>query len=419
MKKASLLLCSLMTLAGLALPGSASAQRTQAPRSNSGQPGVYTQQLPDQVSTTGSSNRETFRNEEIKDNFNRPSGTGFTLFLGLDGGIVTSSPTDATRESAKKGYQLGGKALGSIFTNAMALDLGLGYLYNHLAGEKDTATDTQTGRENELSNVAITTRAVYGEFSPRLRLGENFQFGPVGQVFFGTDTTFGAESAGNRSTVLGGLQFNFLGGTNIQFRAGLQFLTDINIYQRQLFLGLLNLQIGIPIIKQKTIVHRINEGSLEENERIKKVQKGVKKTVVKEVVKFLFDSEFINFETASARLSPQSEAFLRELAQFLMANQDIWVALKVDGHTDKRGGHEYNMNLSRERASSVRNALISGGLPANKIRWEGFGFTRPLEQGDDPVSLAKNRRVEMNFDGVRDPERLGDGIKRLRDKYKK
>lgn len=367
----------------------------------------------------GSGSRETYRRDNTTENTKKPSGTGFTLFLGLEAGMANSSPTDAVLESAKKGYQVGGKALGSVFTNAMALDLGLGYLYNRMAGSKDTSKDRETGVVNSLSNVSITTRAVYAEFSPRVRLGKNWQFGPVGQVFFGTDTTFGAEDAGKRSSVLGGLQFNFVAGTNVQFRTGLQFLTDINIYERQLYFGLLNVQIGIPIIKQKTIVRRIEEGSVEETERIKKIQKGVNRTVVKEVVKFLFDSEFINFETSSSRLSQQSDAFLRELAQFLMANREIWSAIKVDGHTDKRGNAEYNLNLSRDRAASVRNALINGGVSSAKVRSEGFGFNRPIEQGDDTVSLAKNRRVEMSFDGVRDPDRLGEGIKRLRDKYKK
>ncbi len=369
--------------------------------------------------TASGGNREVFRRENTKSDYSKPTGTGFSLFVGVDGGIAKTTPEDSEKESSKSGYQFGGKLLGSIFTNSMAIDIGAGYLYNHLAGSKDTAKDLQTGEASELSNVGITTRMAYAELSPRVRLGENLQFGPVGQVMFGTDATFGAEDAGKKATILGGAQLNLLLGTGFQFRAGLQFLTDINIFERQLYLALLNIQFGIPIIRQKTIMHRIDEGSYEENTQIKKVQREVKKNVIQEVVKFLFDSESINFETASSKLSTTSDSFLRELGQFLVANRNIWSAIKVEGHTDVRGGTDYNMGLSRDRAASVRAALILGGVPAAKISSLGFGFQKPIETGSDPVSLAKNRRVEMNFEGVRDSEKLGEGIKMLREKYKK
>src|ERR1700675_989828 len=68
-------------------------------------------------------------------------------------------------------------------------------------------------------------------------------------------------------------------------------------------------------------------------------------------------------------------------------------SVSVTGHTDRAGPEDYNMALSLRRADSVRSALISGGVAADKITVAGRGESEPAVPTADGVREAKNRRV--------------------------
>lgn len=68
----------------------------------------------------------------------------------------------------------------------------------------------------------------------------------------------------------------------------------------------------------------------------------------------------------------------------------------VIGHTDTVGALEWNDKLSLARAERVRNALISQGLPAERIQAAGRGEREPLLRTADNVPEPRNRRVEVN-----------------------
>jgi len=70
-------------------------------------------------------------------------------------------------------------------------------------------------------------------------------------------------------------------------------------------------------------------------------------------------------------------------------------SVSVTGHTDRAGPEDYNMALSLRRADSVRSALISGGIAADKITVAGRGESEPAVPTADGVREAKNRRVEI------------------------
>lgn len=366
--------------------------------------------------------------DESRDvDFTRPSGTGFSIFAGVDLGYVSSSPTDPEVESEKSGYNLGFKGIGSIFTNAMIFDIGGGFLISNLSGARDTieVEDEVT----EIRDVSIETRIGYMEFSPRVRIGRVFSLGLIGQAFFGEDGRFGPENPleePDNSASEAALATGFAGasaavewmGSSTGGRLAAQVLTDINILDRQILIAQLSLQVGLPIIKQKTFVRR--RRIVREKERVKQaeIEKIVEEVVVQEVVRFQFDSQYINFETGSSNLSQRSRNFLKEVATFLMQNAYVWGQILIDGHTDVRGTFEYNMNLSRQRASAVRDTLIQSGVPASRIRSAGYGFTRPLDKRNIPVAWARNRRVEMTFSDVSNPVLLRKGIENIRRRLK-
>jgi len=71
--------------------------------------------------------------------------------------------------------------------------------------------------------------------------------------------------------------------------------------------------------------------------------------------------------------------------------------LTVEGHTDERGGREYNLALGQKRAEAVQKALVLLGASDVQIEAVSFGKERPAVDGNDEAAMAKNRRAELNL----------------------
>ncbi|HET9449825.1 MAG TPA: OmpA family protein, partial [Aggregicoccus sp.] len=85
----------------------------------------------------------------------------------------------------------------------------------------------------------------------------------------------------------------------------------------------------------------------------------------------------VQFETGSARIQPQSFKLLDEVATVLRTNHELGPVL-IEGHTDNRGSRALNLSLSKRRAKSVLDYLVSKGIAANRLRYECYGFERPV-----------------------------------------
>ncbi len=70
-------------------------------------------------------------------------------------------------------------------------------------------------------------------------------------------------------------------------------------------------------------------------------------------------------------------------------------ALMLEGHTDERGGREYNLALGQRRAEAVGKSLTLLGVGAAQVEAVSFGKERPAMQGSGEEAWAKNRRVEL------------------------
>ncbi len=122
--------------------------------------------------------------------------------------------------------------------------------------------------------------------------------------------------------------------------------------------------------------------------------------------RFVFQSELL-FSSGSADLDPSGQLQLMQLADTLkqlipqIPDELNWV-LRVDGHTDKVPIYNLrfpsNWELSTARATSVVKFLISQGIPANRLAAAGFGEFNPVDTGETPEALARNRRIEIRFD---------------------
>ena len=107
--------------------------------------------------------------------------------------------------------------------------------------------------------------------------------------------------------------------------------------------------------------------------------------------------EKIYFDTAKATIKPVSYTLLSQVAQVLKEHPDI-LLVRIEGHTDKRGGRNYNRRLSHKRARSVQQFLVRRhGIERRRLLYKGFGFDKPRVQGTGPAVWSQNRRVEFNI----------------------
>ena len=98
------------------------------------------------------------------------------------------------------------------------------------------------------------------------------------------------------------------------------------------------------------------------------------------------------FEYKSFALTANSQTILDKMAGKIIAGK---AEVLVAGHTDSVGGNAYNIKLSDNRAASVKNYLISQGVPGNDISSEGFGEANPIASNETDAGRAENRRVEI------------------------
>ncbi|MGQ7947515.1 OmpA family protein [Flavobacterium sp. WC2509] len=99
------------------------------------------------------------------------------------------------------------------------------------------------------------------------------------------------------------------------------------------------------------------------------------------------------FENASAELKSSSYIQLDNLAEILKRYNAT--NLQIGGHTDNVGGDAYNINLSQQRAESVKTYLMNKGIPETRLTALGFGDGKPIATNDTSSGRAKNRRVEL------------------------
>jgi len=99
------------------------------------------------------------------------------------------------------------------------------------------------------------------------------------------------------------------------------------------------------------------------------------------------------FETGSSALRQQSMTELNDLAKLLTENSGL--RIQINGHTDNVGDEAFNQTLSETRAKSVHDFLLSKSIAPDRLRFKGFGESKPIESNDTLEGRARNRRTEF------------------------
>jgi OmpA-OmpF porin, OOP family len=107
----------------------------------------------------------------------------------------------------------------------------------------------------------------------------------------------------------------------------------------------------------------------------------------------------VTFEFNSSELTPNGRSVLEPAVRFLLSQPAL--RAEVAGHTDSIGSEAYNLKLSRARAESVREYLISRGVAPSVLSSVGYGEAQPVASNDTDEGRALNRRVELKLLGER------------------
>ena len=103
----------------------------------------------------------------------------------------------------------------------------------------------------------------------------------------------------------------------------------------------------------------------------------------------------VYFDLDSYVIKPEFQGLIEAQARFIKADKARKVV--IEGHTDERGGREYNLALGQRRAEAVRAALGLLGVSEAQLEAVSFGKEKPAAVGNDEAAMAMNRRAEVSY----------------------
>lgn len=384
----------------------------------------------DEVIPTGLKEVKTSKSKPTYTTLNQLSGSGFLLVAPqLDGGYISTSPSEESifrkLESSASGWILEPKVGFGLLNQSVALDLLVGAQFHSLSGNKtgvassfETETEPVTALEPAVGYVSEQTVPLV-EGSARLRLGKTkkMSLGLTGTALFG------ASKALYSSVPEQGLKFGFFAGPQFTYqeqfkssflRIGATAQILASGRQRSGFVFKVGVSYSNLLNKPQLVEKRVKVIKEEVTTQRRIVSKREQILVQKENVNYMWDSQMINFKLNKSDLTEKSEQFVSGLGQIFAAQYSDWQSLIVEGHTDSQGNADYNKKLSRARAETVRDVLVRNGVPAVAITAIGRGEEKLLVKNEKTeVDFARNRRVELTIQGLRNARILQRSISAL------
>lgn len=123
--------------------------------------------------------------------------------------------------------------------------------------------------------------------------------------------------------------------------------------------------------------------------------KGCPEIKKEEKEKLRFAAQAVRFETGKSTLKIASYNILNDVADIM--KKYAGYRLRIAGHTDSTGNNDRNLELSKDRAEACYDYLVSQGINANRMVWEGYGETVPIASNKRSAGRRKNRRVEFDL----------------------
>ncbi|MGW8123957.1 OmpA family protein [Roseivirga echinicomitans] len=112
-------------------------------------------------------------------------------------------------------------------------------------------------------------------------------------------------------------------------------------------------------------------------------------------VKLIEAAKGVLFKFDESKLTEAAKMSLNKILKVLQENPEI--KLDINGHADSVGSEDYNYQLSKRRAESVRKYFIDNGIEASRLMADGFGERTPRTDNTSSGERALNRRVDIDF----------------------
>ncbi len=182
----------------------------------------------------------------------------------------------------------------------------------------------------------------------------------------------------------------------VRYQSGKVVEQEISISDEGDYVAIANVGSG----NEDVLIEIEKEGMAYESKLIKKEEtnntfikkqaieiKGIKKGSLHTINDILFESN-------SSEISEASKLVLQGFASWLRQNSEI--KIQIQGHTDDVGKDSDNLALSEDRAYSVMEYIsVDGGIKASRIKFKGYGETKPKVPNDSSINRNKNRRTDF------------------------
>lgn len=331
------------------------------------------------------SNVLTLKPEIQRGDLHKPQG--LWPFLGVGLGVMDHN--DRVRTG---GVPTHVKILGSYYfeTAPWIADAGLG-LHNQFL--------TQNGRDSD------SIQSLYTELAARYQFTNRWQLGAIWNTLVDNPDRY--QSNTNNLASFIGLQVmkEFTWSEEYLVRAGGRAMTDVGISGETIDTVMAELEVSFGSATSSPQVIRVEET------RPEPIAPHLARRAVQT---FQIDPDHVNFETDSTKLVASSQQYLRRLARALSANRHLFDRVEVVGHADQRGPDLYNNRLSVRRARAISESLLAAGLHRDQLVTEGRGESDLISNSMTPSALQRNRRVELQFQGVKNQEALKNIIDSVR-----
>lgn len=313
---------------------------------------------------------------------------GLWPYIGVGLGVMDHN--DNIRTGGVPGHL---KVLGSYYfqTAPWVADLGVG-LHNEFLTQKGSDSDS--------------VQSLYTELAARYKFTNHWQLGAIWNTLVDNPDRY--KSNTNNLASFMGVQVLKEFTLNEQYlvRAGGRAMTDVGISGETIDTVMAEIQVSFgPKSSPAPQIIRVEETT----------PQPIAPHLAKRAVQtFHIDPDDVNFDTDSTKLVASSRPYLRRLARALAANRQLFDKVEVIGHTDQRGSDKYNDVLSKRRARAIADALVASGISRNQLVTEGRGKSDLVSNAMTPSALQRNRRVELNFEGVKNQEALKNVIDSVR-----
>ena len=138
----------------------------------------------------------------------------------------------------------------------------------------------------------------------------------------------------------------------------------------------------------------------------------------KKRVRLILTDNGLLFNSGSSLIIGKGQSYLIALAKALKKHDNNWSSLEVEGHTDRKGGYELNMKLSKQRAQMVLELFKKIGISVKKMQAVGYGYHVPKNNKKTTEIQKENRRVVITIStDLKGHNILKDSIRGFEKKY--